>query len=55
MFARLIEEHALELALDHRDMTQPCGGFKQSCTVRDKCPETLLPVSQTKSVWMHLG
>lgn len=40
---------------DHGDMTQPWGGFKQSGTGRDKCLETLLTVSQTKSVWMHLG
>jgi acyl-CoA reductase-like NAD-dependent aldehyde dehydrogenase len=40
---------------DHGDMTQPWGGFKQSGTGRDKCLETLLSVSQTKSVWVHLG
>jgi acyl-CoA reductase-like NAD-dependent aldehyde dehydrogenase len=40
---------------DHGDMTQPWGGFKQSGTGRDKCLETLLTVTQTKSVWMHLG
>jgi gamma-glutamyl-gamma-aminobutyraldehyde dehydrogenase len=40
---------------DHGDMTQPWGGFKQSGTGRDKCLETLLTVSQTKSVWVHLG
>ena len=39
---------------DHGDMTQPWGGFKQSGTGRDKCLETLLTVTQTKSVWMHL-
>jgi acyl-CoA reductase-like NAD-dependent aldehyde dehydrogenase len=39
---------------DHGDMTQPWGGFKQSGTGRDKCLETLLSVTQTKSVWMHL-
>jgi len=39
---------------DHGDMTQPWGGFKQSGTGRDKCFETLLTVTQTKSVWMHL-
>lgn len=49
LFARLIEEHALELPLDHGDMTQPWGGFKQSGTGRDKCLETLAAVSQTKS------
>ncbi len=40
---------------DHGDMTQPWGGFKQSGTGRDKCLETLLTVTQTKSVWVHLG
>ena len=40
---------------DHGDMTQPWGGFKQSGMGRDKCLETLLTVTQTKSVWMHLG
>jgi gamma-glutamyl-gamma-aminobutyraldehyde dehydrogenase len=40
---------------DHGDMTQPWGGFKQSGTGRDKCLEALLSVSQTKSVWIHLG
>ena len=39
---------------DHGDMTQPWGGFKQSGTGRDKCLETLLTVTQTKSIWMHL-
>jgi len=40
---------------DLGDMTQPWGGFKQSGTGRDKCLETLLTVTQTKSVWVHLG
>jgi acyl-CoA reductase-like NAD-dependent aldehyde dehydrogenase len=40
---------------DHTDMTQPWGGFKQSGTGRDKCLEALLNVTQTKSVWVHLG
>ncbi len=40
---------------DHGDMTQPWGGFKQSGTGRDKCLETLLTVTHTKSVWIHLG
>lgn len=39
---------------DHGDMTQPWGGFKQSGTGRDKCLETLLTVTQTKSVWIDL-
>ncbi len=40
---------------DQGDMTQPWGGFKQSGTGRDKCLETLLSVTQTKSVWVNLG
>ena len=40
---------------DHGDMTQPWGGFKQSGTGRDKCFESLLAHTQTKSVWVHLG
>lgn len=39
---------------DVSDMTQPWGGVKQSGTGRDKCLETLLTVSQTKSVWINL-
>ena len=31
------------------------GGFKQSGTGPDKCLETLLTVTQTKSVWIDLG
>jgi acyl-CoA reductase-like NAD-dependent aldehyde dehydrogenase len=31
------------------------GGFKQSGTGRDKRLETLLTVTQIKSVWIHLG
>jgi gamma-glutamyl-gamma-aminobutyraldehyde dehydrogenase len=40
---------------DPGDMTQPWGGVQQSGTGRDTCLETLLTVSQTKSVWIHLG
>jgi len=40
---------------DQGDMTQPWGGFKQSGTGRDKCLETLLSVTQTKSVWINLN
>jgi gamma-glutamyl-gamma-aminobutyraldehyde dehydrogenase len=40
---------------DHGDMTSIWGGFKQSGMGRDKCLETLTTVTQTKSVWMHLG
>jgi gamma-glutamyl-gamma-aminobutyraldehyde dehydrogenase len=54
--ARAIEAGVIWVnCYDHGDMTQPWGGFKQSGTGRDKCLETLLTVTQTKSVWVHLG
>jgi len=40
---------------DHGDMTQPFGGYKQSGNGRDKCLESLLSYTQTKSAWIHLG
>lgn len=40
---------------DHGDMTQPWGGYKQSGQGRDKCFETVLAHTQTKSVWVNLG
>jgi len=40
---------------DHGDMTQPFGGYKQSGFGRDKCMESLLSYTQTKSAWIHLG
>jgi len=40
---------------DHGDMTQPFGGYKQSGQGRDKCLESLLGYTQTKSAWLHLG
>ena len=40
---------------DHGDMTQPFGGYKQSGQGRDKCMESLLSYTQTKSAWVHLG
>ncbi|WP_439814133.1 aldehyde dehydrogenase [Zavarzinia sp. CC-PAN008] len=40
---------------DHGDMTSIWGGFKQSGMGRDKCLEALTTVTQTKSVWMHIG
>jgi len=40
---------------DHGDMTQPFGGYKQSGYGRDKCLESLLSYTQTKSAWIHLG
>ena len=39
---------------DHGDMTQPFGGYKQSGQGRDKCLESLLSYTQTKSAWIHL-
>ncbi len=39
---------------DHGDMTQPWGGFKQSGDGRDKCFETLVAHTQSKSVWVHI-
>lgn len=38
---------------DHGDMTQPWGGFKQSGHGRDKCFDSLLQHTQSKSVWFH--
>jgi len=40
---------------DHGDMTQPFGGYKQSGQGRDKCVESLISYTQTKSAWIHLG
>jgi len=40
---------------DDGDMTQPFGGYKQSGQGRDKCLESLLGYTQTKSAWLHLG
>jgi gamma-glutamyl-gamma-aminobutyraldehyde dehydrogenase len=40
---------------DHGDMTQPFGGYKQSGQGRDKCLESLLSYTQTKSAWINLG
>ncbi len=39
---------------DHGDMTQPWGGYKQSGQGRDKCFETILAHTQSKSVWLNL-
>ena len=36
-------------------MTQPCGGYKQSGQGRDKCVESLISYTQTKSAWINLG
>ncbi len=40
---------------DHGDMTQPFGGYKQSGQGRDKCFDTVLSHTQTKSIWINLG
>ncbi len=40
---------------DNGDMTQPFGGYKQSGQGRDKCMESLLSYTQTKSAWINLG
>jgi gamma-glutamyl-gamma-aminobutyraldehyde dehydrogenase len=40
---------------DHGDMTQPFGGYKQSGQGRDKCVESLISYTQTKSAWIILG
>ncbi len=40
---------------EHGDMTQPWGGYKQSGQGRDKCFETMLAHTQTKSIWINLG
>jgi acyl-CoA reductase-like NAD-dependent aldehyde dehydrogenase len=39
---------------DEGDMTQPFGGWKQSGNARDKCFESLLEYTQTKSAWIRL-
>jgi gamma-glutamyl-gamma-aminobutyraldehyde dehydrogenase len=36
-------------------MTSIWGGYKQSGFGRDKCLESLLQHTQTKSVWLHIG
>jgi gamma-glutamyl-gamma-aminobutyraldehyde dehydrogenase len=38
---------------DEGDMTQPFGGYKQSGQGRDKCLESLLSYTQTKSAWIR--
>ena len=40
---------------DEGDMTQPFGGFKQSGNARDKCFESLLAYTQSKSAWIRLA
>jgi gamma-glutamyl-gamma-aminobutyraldehyde dehydrogenase len=40
---------------DEGDMTQPFGGFKQSGNARDKCFDSLLSYTQSKSAWIRLS
>lgn len=40
---------------DEGDMTQPFGGYKQSGNARDKCMESLLSYTQSKSAWIRLS
>ena len=40
---------------DEGDMTQPFGGYKQSGHARDKCIDSLLSYTQTKSAWLRLS
>ena len=40
---------------DEGDMTQPFGGYKQSGNARDKCIESLLGYTQSKSAWIRLS
>jgi acyl-CoA reductase-like NAD-dependent aldehyde dehydrogenase len=55
-FARDVEAGVVWInCFDHGDMTQPWGGYKQSGFGRDKCFESMLHHTQTKSVWVHLG
>ncbi len=55
-FARDMEAGVIWVnCFDHGDMTQPWGGFKQSGAGRDKCLETMMHHTQTKSVWLDIG
>jgi gamma-glutamyl-gamma-aminobutyraldehyde dehydrogenase len=40
---------------DEGDMTQPFGGYKQSGHARDKCIDSLLSYTQSKSAWLRLA
>jgi acyl-CoA reductase-like NAD-dependent aldehyde dehydrogenase len=42
-------------SFDEGDMTQPFGGYKQSGHARDKCMESLLSYTQSKSAWFRLS
>ena len=41
-------------SFDEGDMTQPFGGYKQSGNARDKCIDSILSYTQTKSAWIRL-
>lgn len=40
---------------DEGDMTQPFGGYKQSGNARDKCFDSVVSYTQSKSTWVKLG
>jgi gamma-glutamyl-gamma-aminobutyraldehyde dehydrogenase len=40
---------------DEGDMTQPFGGYKQSGQARDKCFESVVSYTQSKSAWLRLA
>jgi gamma-glutamyl-gamma-aminobutyraldehyde dehydrogenase len=42
-------------SFDAGDMTQPFGGYKQSGNARDKCIESILSYTQSKSAWIRLS
>ena len=41
-------------SFDEGDMTQPFGGYKQSGNARDKCVDSILSYTQSKSAWIRL-
>ena len=42
-------------SFDEGDMTQPFGGYKQSGNARDKCVESVMSYTQSKSAWIRLS
>lgn len=40
---------------DEGDMTQPFGGYKQSGNAKDKCVDSILSYTQSKSAWIRLS
>lgn len=42
-------------SFDEGDMTQPFGGYKQSGNARDKCVESIMSYTQSKSAWIRLS